>query len=223
MHGGWYLIVTIDGPAGSGKSAAALMLAERLHAPHLDTGAMYRTVALLALDAGVLGDEEAVARVAREMDLRFDWSKSPATVWVGGWNVSEAIRQPQVTAVTYISADNLGVREELVRRQRVIGASVPILVTEGRDQGTLVFPKAEFKFYIDAAPEERARRRVAQLAAKGIKADFAEELARSVKRDAQDRARAVGGLARPKDAIVIDTTPLTLEQVVEEMVRIVGK
>jgi cytidylate kinase len=215
------VIVTIDGPAGSGKSAAALMLAKRLNAPHLDTGAMYRAVALDALERHLLGDPDAIAARARQMTLTFDWSKTPAAVLLDGRDVSDLIRSPQVTAVTYEAADNPWVREELVRHQRQIGKSVPNLVTEGRDQGSVVFPNAGFKFYLDAHPEERARRRITQLAAKGITAELHDVLHQIVQRDMRDQARAVGPLSRPKDAIVLDTTDMTLEQVVEEMLRII--
>lgn len=197
------------------------MLAQRLAAPHLDTGAMYRAVALDALERGILQDADAIGRRAREMRLEFDWSCSPASVLLDGRDISDAIREPRVTEVTYISADNVQVRHELVRRQREIGQRVPVLVTEGRDQGTLVFPEAPFKFYLDAKPEERARRRVAQLASKGIVANYEEILQQVVARDARDQARALGGLARAKDSIVIDTTPLTLAQVVATMYQMV--
>ena len=215
------MIVTIDGPAGSGKSAAALLLANRLNSPHLDTGAMYRAVALDALERNLLGDPDAIADRARAMSLTFDWSKTPAPIHLDGRDVSETIRLPQVTEVTYEAADNPWVREELVRHQREIGRSVTTLVTEGRDQGSIVFPNAEYKFYLDAHPEERARRRIAQLAAKGIAVEAETILRDLVKRDTQDKTRAVGALSRPKDAIVIDTTEMSLEAVVAEMLRII--
>jgi cytidylate kinase len=138
-----------------------------------------------------------------------------------GRNVSDEIRLPQVTEVTYEAADNPWVREELVRHQREIGRSVTTLVTEGRDQGSVVFPMAAFKFYLDAHPEERARRRIAQLAANGINVELSEVLHDIVQRDMRDSSRAVGPLSRPKDAIVIDTTDMSLHEVVAEMLRII--
>ena len=215
------MIITIDGPAGSGKSAAALLLAQRLGAAHLDTGAMYRAVALFGLDQKLLDDREKLAAACRTMDLRFDWSLQPARVLLEGRDVSEAIRRPEVTAVAYIAADNLGVRTNLVERQREIGRQTALLVTEGRDQGSIVFPKAEFKFYLDAKPEERARRRIAQLAQSGIASDPAEVLRLIVERDARDKARPVGGLVQTDDAIVLDTSPLTLQEVVDRMFQLV--
>jgi CMP/dCMP kinase len=124
-----------------------------------------------------------------------------------------------VTETTYVAADNPWVREELVRQQRAIGQKAGSLVTEGRDQGTIVFPNAQFKFYLNAHPEERARRRIAQLAAKGISAELHEVVQQIVQRDMRDQGRAVGPLARPEDAIEIDTTDLTLDQTVEQMIH----
>ena len=213
------MIVTIDGPAGSGKSAAALQLAARLALPHLDTGAMYRAVALDALEQGILHDPDKIAQRARLLSLKFDWTKSPAAILLNGRNVADAIRQPRITEITYVAADNPWVREELVRQQRLIGQAAGSLVTEGRDQGTIVFPHAEFKFYLNAHPEERARRRIAQLAAKGISLELHDVLQQILQRDMRDSVRAVGPLARPHDAIELDTTDLTLEETVEAMVR----
>ncbi|MEI8195324.1 MAG: (d)CMP kinase [Phycisphaerae bacterium] len=215
------MIITIDGPAGSGKSAAALMLAQRLGAAHLDTGAMYRAVALWGLQNQLLDNPAALAQACQNIDLRFDWSTQPARVLLAGQDVSDAIRRPEVTAVTHVPADNIEVRKVLVELQRAIGRQTKIRVTEGRDQGSVVFPRAEFKFYLDAKAEERARRRIAQMAEKGIVANAAEVLRQIVERDARDQARVVGGLVQTKDAIVIDTSPLTLQEVVEKMLALV--
>jgi cytidylate kinase len=214
-----HLIITIDGPAGSGKSAAALKLAGRLGIPHLVTGAMYRAVALDAIEQDILRDPDQIAKRCRNLDLDFDWSRTPAAMMLNGRDVSEAIRQPRVTETTYVAADNPWVREELVRQQRAIGEKAGSLVTEGRDQGTIVFPHAEFKFYLSAHPEERARRRIVQLAQKGISVELNDVLQQIVQRDMRDQARAVGPLARPEDAIELDTTDLTLDETVEEMIR----
>jgi cytidylate kinase len=215
------VIVTIDGPAGSGKSAAALQLARKLGIPHLDTGAMYRAVALDALEEGILADPDRIAQRCRLLSLTFDFSRSPAPILLNGHDVSEQIRAPRVTEVTWVAADNPWVREELVRLQRQIGREQGSLVTEGRDQGTIVFPNADFKFYLNAHPEERARRRIAQLAAKGISAEQSDVLEQILQRDMRDQARAVGPLARPKDALDIDTTDLTLEETVDAMITVI--
>jgi len=218
------VIITIDGPAGSGKSAAALALARQLHLPHLDTGAMYRAVALDALQQGLLSDPDAMVKRVDSISISFDWSQDPAPIQLNGTDVSEPIRSPKITEITFLAADNPGIRTKLVRLQREIGVSAQIrggLVTEGRDQGTIVFPDAACKFYLDAKPEIRAGRRVAQLAEKGMIVDAGEALAQLLQRDLRDSSRSVGPLAKSADAHVIDTTDMTLEQVIDEMGRIV--
>ncbi len=219
------LIITIDGPAGSGKSAVAGLLAQRLNVPHLDTGAMYRAVALKALQKGIIAkkpDQNRLAELAVNLDLAFDWSTRPAKVLLDARDVSSDIRKPEVTAIVYLAADNTLVRAELVRRQREIAAQSNGLVTEGRDQGTLVFPNADYKFYLEADIKERARRRFAELTRKGISADFPTLLADMHIRDQQDINRGVGALKLAPDAIVLDTTALNLQQVVDAMVKITG-
>ncbi len=219
------MIITIDGPAGSGKSAAALKIAGQLGYPHLDTGAMYRAVALDLYEQGLLDLPEEIANRCRLLSLDFDWSQPNAPILLNGKNVAEAIRTPHITAITWQAADNPWVREELVKRQRIIGAKcVEIrggMVTEGRDQGTIVFPKADFKFYLDAHPEVRAQRRISQLADKGISADIHDVLEQIVRRDMRDQGRAHGPLARPADAIILDTTDVSLDDVVEKMVSLI--
>jgi cytidylate kinase len=163
-----------------------------------------------------------MAQRCRLLAINFDWSQLPATVLLNGRDVSEALRRQEITAVTYVAADNPWVREELVRQQRLIGTQWKSLVTEGRDQGTIVFPHAPFKFYLNAHPEERARRRIAQLAAKGISAELNDVLQQIIARDQRDQNRAVGRLAPAADAIDIDTTDLTLEATVEAMLKRIG-
>ena len=184
-----------------------------------DTGAMYRAVALDALERGILDDPDAIAQRCRLLSLTFDWTTMPASIVLNGRNVAEAVRQPRVTEITYVAADNPWVREELVRQQRVIGQQAGSLVTEGRDQGTIVFPNADFKFYLNAHPEERARRRIAQLAAKGISVEQHKVLQQILQRDMRDQQRAVGPLMRPKNAIDLDTTDRTLAETVEAMIE----
>ncbi|MDA8377249.1 MAG: (d)CMP kinase [Planctomycetia bacterium] len=220
------MIITIDGPAGSGKSAAAELLARRLSTRHLDTGAMYRSVALQALNHGFStenSDPKVIGQLASAMNLTFDWRTHPAKILLDGMDVSSDIRKPAVTAMVYLAADNTAVRTELVRRQRAVAAESDSLVTEGRDQGTLVFPDADFKFYLDADIQERARRRLDELTRKGIVIDAQAVLADMEIRDQRDRNRDVGALKLAPDAIVVDTTAMTLPEVVDTMIRIIGK
>ncbi len=219
------MIITIDGPAGSGKSAAAELLAQRLNVPHLDTGAMYRAVALLALQLGISAenpDPQRLGQLAGSMKLTFDWSTHPARVLLDGRDVSSDIRKPEVTAIVYLAAANTTVRTELVHRQRQIAASAGSLVTEGRDQGTVVFPNADYKFYLDADILVRARRRLAELNRRQIAADLQSLAADIQARDQRDKTRGVGALLTAHDAIVLDTTALTLPQVVDAMAKIIG-
>ncbi|HWE97706.1 MAG TPA: (d)CMP kinase [Tepidisphaeraceae bacterium] len=216
------MIITIDGPAGTGKSSAALAVAERLGFDFLDTGAMYRAVALDALRRGTnLEDARALAFVARHCRITFDWEKHPPGVLLNGEPVGHLLRSGETTRAASYIAVVPAIREMLVSEQQRIGRERGDIVTEGRDQGTVVFPDARFKFYLDATPAERARRRVAQLRARGEIVDYNEVLSQIVTRDHRDATRAVGPLAVPPGARVIDTTSLSQDEVVDQIVGIV--
>ena len=213
------MIITIDGPAGAGKSTVARRLAARLGFGFLDTGAMYRAVAWAGMRCGVDWQQpDQLADLAERLDMRFDGER----IFVGGEDASQAIRTVDVTAVTRYAADNPRVRSRLVELQRQIGAAQNI-VTEGRDQGTVVFPQAQCKFFLTASPAERARRRVAEMQAKGIPADYDAILAAQQRRDAEDATRAVGAMIRADDAVEFITDGLSIDQVVERLVEIVQK
>ncbi|MGC9258541.1 MAG: (d)CMP kinase [Phycisphaerae bacterium] len=219
------MIITIDGPAGSGKSAAAELLAQRMQVRHLDTGAMYRAVTLLAFNMGRLdqhSDAAELGAIVTHMNLTFDWNTHPAKIMLDGQDVSNAIRQPEITALVQLAADNTAVRAELVRRQRSIAAACRDLVTEGRDQGTLVFPDADYKFFLDANIRERVRRRLTELTRKGLSIDERSLLADMMARDQRDHDRRVGALKLAEDAIVLDTTTMTLPEVVDALVKRIG-
>ena len=208
------LIITIDGPAGTGKSSAAVGLARRLGIAHLDTGAMYRAVTWQALHEGLdLADGEALAALAGRCRIAL----SDGSVTIDGTDVTSAIRGDAVTAAVHHAASAAAVREVLVAQQRRIAGELRKLVTEGRDQGSVVFPDATVKFYLDAAAECRARRRYDQLIAGGQSADYDRILADQQVRDARDRNRNAGPLTVPDGAVVIDTTSLTLAQVIDAM------
>jgi cytidylate kinase len=208
------MIITIDGPAGSGKSTAARQLALALGIAHLDTGATYRAVTLAALRAGInLADEAELLKVARAVDIRL----AGEAVLLGGLDVSAEIRRPDVTENSRYAAASPAVRAVLVDLQRSIGLQLGSFVTEGRDQGSVVFPDAQFKFYLDASAEVRASRRQAELQAAGLDANYEQVLEAIVVRDGRDKSRAVAPLIKPADAIVIDTSDTTIQQVTDAM------
>jgi cytidylate kinase len=213
------MIITIDGPAGTGKSSVALAVARRLGCDFLDTGAMYRAIALEALRRNAnLEDARELAFVAKHCRINFDWSRNPPGVKLNDEPVGHLLRGGEVTRAASAVAVVPAIREMLVAEQQRIGREHGKLVTEGRDQGTVVFPQADCKFYLDATPAERARRRVAQLRARGEMVDFNQILADIIARDRQDSTRAVGPLAKAPGAIVIDTTSMTQEQVIAAIV-----
>jgi cytidylate kinase len=213
------MVITIDGPAGTGKSSVALAVAERLGFDFLDTGAMYRAIGLAALRREAkLDDPRELAFIARHAKITFDWDKHPPGVFLNGEPVGHLLRGSEATRAASYVAVVPAIREQLVAQQQQIGRERGNLVTEGRDQGTVVFPQAELKFYLDASPQERARRRVAQLRHRGEIVDYQEILNGIVARDHRDASRAVGPLAVPKDAETVDTTTMTQEQVIEHIV-----
>jgi cytidylate kinase len=207
------MIVTIDGPAGAGKSSAAKALAGRLGFDFLDTGAMYRAVTLAALRARVdVTDQGALGQLVAELHLEM-----PANcVIVNGENVTGLLRTAEVTAASGAIASSAVVRRRLGEMQRALAAGRD-LVCEGRDQGTIVFPNALCKFFLIADPTERARRRQRQMAARGDQAPLEEVLAAQHARDAQDAARDIAPMVPAADAIQLDSTCLTLDQVVDRM------
>ena len=207
------MIVTIDGPAGSGKSTAARNLARALGIAFLDTGATYRAVTWKALRSGTdLADEAALAEIARTMDLQLAATDEGTDVRLDGEDVSGEIRSEEVSRHSHYAARAWGVREVLVALQRRLGERLGSFVSEGRDQGTVVFPDADVKFYLLARPEVRARRRCEQLLAAGQQADYPQVLDAIVRRDARDSTRAAAPLTRPPGAIVVDTSDNTIEQ-----------
>jgi cytidylate kinase len=215
------VIITIDGPAGTGKSTVAHLLARRLGLEFLDTGAMYRATALVALDQNIdPGDGPALAAAVREISLHFDWRSDPPRVMVGDRDVSRRIRDLDVAEIVSIVAAQPEVRQVLVEQQRRIAADHPRLVTEGRDQGSVVFPDAGARFYIDAAIEIRADRRARQLIEAGMDVDHERIVRGIIERDRVDSSRSDGPLIRPQGAIAVETSALTAEQVVDELERL---
>ena len=211
------MIVTLDGPAGAGKSTTARALAARLGWCYLDTGAMYLAVALVALERAVpLDDEAAVAALAESLAIRF----CDGRVLIDDRDVSAEIRTERVTQATRPVADAAAVREAMKQLQRRLAAGLDI-VTEGRDQGSEVFPHAELKVFMTASAAERARRRHQEELARGLATSLAAVLDAQTRRDEGDRSRPVGAMRPAPDALLLETDGLSPAEVIERLVQLV--
>ena len=216
------LVITIDGPAGVGKSTVAQMLAERLGITFLDTGAMYRAVTLAAMQKKAdLADKNQLLNILRQTDLQFSIAQNRMKVSVDSVDVTEEIRDRRVTANVRHVAEAGELRHELVQMQRNFAQEHKRIVTEGRDQGTVAFGDADFKFFLTADLAERARRRQSQLAQDGEEMDTEKIQTEIAKRDASDQNRTVGPLTPADDAIIIDTTYMDAKGVVEKILEYV--
>lgn len=218
------VLIAVDGPAGAGKSATAREVAVRLGLPYLDTGAMYRAVALLAARAG-LGPEldaagrQAVAELARRLDVRFLGDPRNQRVAVEGEDVTGALRAPEVSRMASVVSAIPEVRREMVRRQRELAARSGGVV-EGRDIGTVVFPDATLKIFLTAAPEVRAQRRFDELSARGVVAQWESVAAEQRERDLRDSTRPDSPLKPADGAVIVDSSRLSLAEVVDAVVAL---
>ncbi|KPL00842.1 MAG: hypothetical protein AMJ91_03175 [candidate division Zixibacteria bacterium SM23_73_3] len=212
-------IIAIDGPAASGKSTTAKMVAKRLGFLYLDTGAMYRAITLKALELGVdVNDEEKLENLTKNSVINFENKDGTSRIWMDGKDVTEKIREPEVDRnVSYVSMHEK-VRRVLVKMQKRMGEEND-LVAEGRDTTTVVFPHA-FKVYLDADLEERAKRRFLELKEKGIQTSLKEQSEEISRRDKLDSEREQSPLLRDKDAVVVNTTHLTIEQQVDRVIQL---
>ncbi|UCD65895.1 MAG: (d)CMP kinase, partial [Deltaproteobacteria bacterium] len=219
-------IITIDGPSGAGKSTISKLLAAKLQYTYLDTGAMYRVVGLQVERSGLdLQTENAKERLtglldSLEMTLASGEEGQETRAFLNGEDVSDAIRTPEMAMIASRVSAEPEVRKKLTEMQREIGSKGAI-VAEGRDMGTIVFPDAKYKFFLDAAPEERARRRQKQLLEKGKKVEYEELLTQIQKRDRDDSSRSLAPLQPAEDAVVIDSSEMNIDEVVSFMMNAV--
>jgi cytidylate kinase len=212
------MIIAIDGPSGSGKSTLGRMLARELNLLYLDTGSMYRAVALAVMDADLdPADTEAVAALAERVDIDLEGDPDSLKVLLEGRDVTEEIRTESVTAMSSLVSTIPGVRRAMVERQRQMGQRGAVL--NGRDIGTVVFPNADIKFFLTASPEERAERRFNEDRLTNTSISFEQTLTEMVERDRRDSTRADSPLKAADDAIVIDSSALSVEQVFARMME----
>ena len=217
------MIIAIDGPAGSGKSTVARIVAEKLNFRYIDTGSMYRSVAWKSLQKKtVLKDENAVAEIASKIKIELLPDKDGQLVFVDGKNITDQLKVEEISRGAAIVAAQPLIREIMTNKQRKLGEQGKV-VMDGRDIGTVVFPKADKKFFLDADSKERGRRRFAELEEKNQakNTDLLMIIKQIVQRDYEDCNRKIAPLKQAKDAILIDTTHLSAEQVVENIIKVI--
>lgn len=214
------IVVAIDGPAGAGKSTIAKLAAEKLGYAYIDTGAMYRSVAWKFLQTGREFDEAYISELANTMIIEFKPEAKVNRVFVDGTEVTEAIRTPEVTAIVSRVAAIGAVREAMVEQQRRMGEIGGVLM-DGRDIGTVVFPHAQLKIFLTASVEERARRRYKEIVEKGQQVELAQLQEDIAARDKQDSERAISPLRQAEDALLLDTSDMSIAQVTDKILQLV--
>ena len=218
------MIIAIDGPAGSGKSTIAKIVAEKLNFRYIDTGSMYRSVAWKSLQKNTaLRDEDAVADIASKVQIELVPGNNGQLVFVDGENITDQLKVEEISRGAAIVAAQPMIRKIMTTKQRTLGKQGNV-VMDGRDIGTVVFPQAEKKFFLDADPKERGRRRFVELKEKeqAKNADISTIIEQVVQRDHEDRNRKIAPLKQAKDAMLIDTTNLSIDQVVKEIIKTIN-
>lgn len=214
------LRIAIDGPAGAGKSTLAKLLARRLNLPCIDTGAIYRCLALKAYRSGVGEDEEErLAELARDMKVEYKWGGDTLRIFLDGEDVTEEIRSPIITRLSSPISKHPKVREALINLQRELAKNGAVM--EGRDIGTVILPDADVKIFLTASPQERARRRYLELKSKGYEVSLEEVERETRERDERDSQREVAPLRPAEDAVLLNTDNLSIEEMVESALRII--
>ncbi len=214
-------IIAIDGPAGSGKSTSAKLIAQKFGFLYIDTGAMYRAITLAAIRKNVLNNSEDIIRLAKNYEIELSYSESGTKVFLNGEDVTEEIRSPEVNLNVSPVSKIQGVREALVSKQRLMASKNNGTVMEGRDIGTVVFPNADVKIFLTASIEQRAERRAKEYQAKGTIIPFEEIKSNIQTRDKIDSTRENSPLVKAKDAHEVDTSNITIEQQVAKIIKIV--
>ncbi len=213
------MIIAIDGPAGAGKGTVTKKVAEKLNLVYIDTGAMYRCVALYSLRNNIVDDSDKIIENLKNIRIKFDEN---GKTFLNDEDVSSEIRSIEVTNVVSKVSTIIRVREEMVRQQREMAKGLNVIM-EGRDITTVVFPNADFKFYLDATVEERARRRQLQNEEKGITSNYEEIKQSIIDRDYNDMHKEVGALKRCDDQIYIDSTNMSIDEVVDFIIEKIGE
>ena len=213
------MVIAIDGPAGAGKGTIAHLVADKLNLVYIDTGAMYRSVALEAIRENIVDDKDKIIEMCKNITINFD---EDGKTYLNGEDVSDEIRSKEVTSIVSPISSIIPVREEMVNIQRKLARGLNVIM-EGRDITTVVFPNADFKFYLDASVDERTRRRVEQNKDKGIFSDY-DEIKKSIEdRDYNDMHKEVGALKRTDSQIYIDSTNMQKEEVVKFILEKIGE
>lgn len=216
-------IVAIDGPAGSGKSTSAKIVAQRLNFLYIDTGAMYRAITFLAMKNNILSDHEKVSKLADSCVMKLEFINGKTKIQIDGVDVTDEIRSPEVNSHVSEISKIAGVREALVKKQREMASEYDGVVMEGRDIGTVVFPDADVKIYLTASIDERSLRRAKEFAEQGKNVPVETVRDNLERRDKIDSTRLISPLSKADDAIEVDTSNTTIEQQVEIILRNINK